>query len=270
MKRIFKFFVFAIVASIGFTSCDEDTVTNSSTSALYNGSSLYGFNSNGQKLNLPENAGTYIHKIQLDITSVSNVDRVVSYQVLSNTTDSDQLVFGNAVIPANSHNGFIELILNTDNFAMGDFRYLSIKLDSPVQNSIINPDKELHNIFIGIPCLEIDMEGFYKGTTYWLGTSYHNVYVDLDENTFAIEEFFDDTGENLVLNFNPSTYTVNLVEPVNTGFFHPNYGNYIWARQTTSSLGEYDACTKTITAKINYYIPGVGSFGDKTEVFRIF
>lgn len=269
MKRIFKFLVFAIVASIGFTSCDEDTITNDSTSALYNGNALYGFNTNGQRLNLPESAGTYIHKIQLDITSVSNVDRVVSYQVLSNTSDPDQLVIGDAVIPANSHNGYIELIINTDNYVMGDFRYLSIKLDSPVTNSIINPDKELHNIFIGIPCLEIDMEGFYKGTTFFLGTSYHNVTVDLGENEFTIEDFFEDIPAPLVLKFNPATYTVSLPDPVDTGYFHPAGGN-IWVRQSTTSLGEYDACTKTITAKLYYYIPGAGYFGDKTEVFKIF
>jgi len=69
------------------------------------------------------------------------------------------------------------------------------------------------------------------------------------------------------LSYNDS-YVVTFA-PQNTGYFVAQYNGYIWARMSTDAtqVSSFNPCTRTMKVYVNYYIPNVGSYGNKEEVF---
>jgi hypothetical protein len=111
--------------------------------------------------------------------------------------------------------------------------------------------------------------GSFKNTETWWGTP--NAVYDIVQSTTAnqllVKDFWD-IGTDMVLNYNPDTYVVTVPDQ-NTGYFVAQYNGYIWARPSTDAtqISTFNPCTRVMTLYVNYYIPGVGSYGNKIEKF---
>lgn len=84
-------------------------------------------------------------------------------------------------------------------------------------------------------------------------------------NQLLIKDFLD-VGKDLVLNYNPTTYTVTFADQ-NTGYFSSANGGYIWLRPSASKASSFNPCTRQMTLNVYYYIPNVGAYGDQVEKF---
>ncbi|WP_312341022.1 hypothetical protein [Chryseobacterium binzhouense] len=84
-------------------------------------------------------------------------------------------------------------------------------------------------------------------------------------NQLLIKDYLD-VGKDLVLTYNPTTYTVTFADQ-NTGFFSSANGGFIWMRPNTALPSSFNPCTREMTLNVTYYIPNVGSYPAQIEKF---
>lgn len=111
---------------------------------------------------------------------------------------------------------------------------------------------------------------FSNTATWWNagpGGAYEIVENPAVANQLLVKDFWD-FGIDLVLNYNPTTYVVSVPDQ-NTGAFVAQYNGYIYAKPSTDAtqVSTFNPCTRQMTLYINYYIQGVGSYGNQTEKF---
>lgn len=142
-------------------------------------------------------------------------------------------------------------------------------LESPTLDSAIF--KSSYSVRVSFACPMDNFFGVFQANTWWLGSSVHEIVkIDDVENQFKVVGFWEDnlTEPDLILSYNPETFTVSMVGEQDTGYYHSTYGDNIYARPTTGGgVSTVNPCTRELRIVINYYIPGVGSFGDQIEVF---
>lgn len=85
-------------------------------------------------------------------------------------------------------------------------------------------------------------------------------------NQLLVKDFWD-AGIDMVLNYNPDTYVVTIPNQ-DTGYPYNASAN-IWAKPSTdaSQISSFNPCARTMTLYVNYYVPGVGQYGNKIEGF---
>jgi hypothetical protein len=142
------------------------------------------------------------------------------------------------------------------------FKMSSSTLDSATFN-------EVYTVNVSLSCPINTFVGDFDATSWWLGNSTHTVVEGAAANTIQINDFWSDnaTAPNFILSYNDA-YVVTFA-PQNTGYFVAQYNGYIWARMSTDAtqVSSFNPCTRTMKVYVNYYIPNVGSYGNKEEVF---
>lgn len=188
----------------------------------------------------------------------STMEEGVDFDIIQGTT---QITNGNIF-------GEFKVFYYT-NAATEEGKRAVFKLESPTLNSAIF--KNTYSARVSFACPMENFYGVFQGNTWWLGTSVHEIIeVDGAENQFKVIGFWEDnlTNSDLILRYSPLTFTVSLVGEQDTGYFHSVYGKNIFARPATGTgVSTVNACSRELRVVINYYIPGVGSFGDQMEVF---
>jgi hypothetical protein len=108
---------------------------------------------------------------------------------------------------------------------------------------------------------------FNNSESFWNnpGTTVEIVENPAVPNQLLIKDYLD-VGKDLVLNYNPTTFAVTFADQ-NTGYFSSANNGYIWLRPSTVTPSTFNPCTRVMTLNVFYYIPNVGSYGDKVEKF---
>lgn len=142
-------------------------------------------------------------------------------------------------------------------------------LESSTLNSAMF--KDTYSVRVSFACPMDNFFGIFQANTWWLGSTVHEIVESGDvENQLKVIGFWEDnlTDPDLIINYNPITFTASIVGEQDTGYYHATYGNNIFARASTGGgVSTLNPCTRELRIVINYYIPGVGSFGDQIEVF---
>lgn len=140
------------------------------------------------------------------------------------------------------------------------------KLSSSIANAVYN---DLYTLTMSKTCPTSYFlgTGDFDNTGWWLGSGTVTVEQGAAANALVIKNYFE-PGYDFTITYD-SANKVTFTDQ-DTGYFHPTYGANIRARvkQTaTSAESTIDKCTRTVNVTVNFYIPGVGSFGDKVETF---
>ena len=108
---------------------------------------------------------------------------------------------------------------------------------------------------------------FNNSESFWNnpGTQVEIVENPAVANQLLIKDYLD-VGSDLVLNYNPTTFAVTFADQ-NTGFFSSANNGFIWIRPSTANASSFNPCTRVLTLYAVYYIPNVGSYGEKIEKF---
>ncbi len=140
------------------------------------------------------------------------------------------------------------------------FKLQSATLDNAVFS-------QSYKVTVSLTCPIETFLGDFAATTWWLGDSTHTISATDVANQFQVEDFWQDNADapNLILNYNPSTFAITFPEQ-NTGYEY-SAGKFIYAKQSTTITSSFNPCTREMHVGIFYYVPGVGSFGDKDEFF---
>lgn len=255
-----------LISAASIISCsDVEGVT-------YNDSSTYvGFEETTYNLPVVVNSSSTVD-VNFVASSLSSAARTYNLSVVTAESNADPLTYSvpaTLTIPANQYVGTVT-ITGTDNNLL-DFVIKKLVIKVSGLNSVESTDTEkiTVNLFEVCPLVIADFVGGFNATTFWLGSSSHEVIEGSVANTLEIVDFWEDnaTAPNFVISYDADN-KVTFADQ-DTGYFHPTYGANIRARMSTvvTNVSKIDPCSNKIILWVNYYIPGVGSFGDKQEVF---
>lgn len=265
MKKI-VYFVFLIILSITAVSCSDPEPD------IYVGDSLLNFNK-----------GTSTNAFVVSGTGYS--DNLISYGTIKPVTGTHQvkLVLDQANSTAVQGVDF-QILNSSDELVSGEvggnftIRILEaaatqvpkvavFKLESGSLSKAIFDQTFTMNM--SLTCPISGFVGDFTNTQSWWYSpgGVFTVEESTTANQLLVKDFWD-AGIDLVLNYNPDTFVVTIPQQ-NTGYFVSTYNGYIWARPSTdaSQVSSFNPCTRVITLYINYYIPNVGSYGNKIEAF---
>jgi len=135
------------------------------------------------------------------------------------------------------------------------------------------PTAAFNNVFtfnVSLTCPVSTFVGAFSAATWWIGTSSHTISEGTATNSLIIENFWSDssTDPDFDITYDPQSYVVTFADQ-DTGYFHPTYGTNIRAKMSTDAtkVSSFNPCTRILKVWVNYYIPGVGTYGDKEEIF---
>ncbi|MEP7144755.1 MAG: hypothetical protein ABI707_17865 [Ferruginibacter sp.] len=235
-------------------------------------------------------AGTYFitapgitYKIPVGVTTVSNVDRVVSFTVTSPTgavAGTHYSLSGNTVtIPAGKAIDSIEVKGVFDQYTSGRKDSLLFVLMEPSIKGA--PYNDTFRLYMRGPCFEgdvtlTDLLGDYKKTNETFGTSPYGPYKT--SITSAVQTS-PTTGDIVVSNifdagWNPITFSLDWTDPLNRtvtlvrqtgiadgGTVNPAYtGEDVLVQPFTGQKGTFSACKGTLQLKMQIGITGLGVF----------
>lgn len=130
--------------------------------------------------------------------------------------------------------------------------------------------KDSYSARVSFACPIDDFFGTFQANTWWLGSTVHDIVEGDVENQMKVIGFWEDnlTKPDLIINYNPTTFVASITEQ-DTGYFHATYGANIMARPAIDGgISTINPCARELRLVVNYYIPGVGTFGDQVEVFK--
>lgn len=148
MKKIFYFAICTFVLALN-TSCEEDQVVFNNTS----GTTAINFQESGSALKLiPSDPDTYSTLIQVNVTTVSDVDRVFTLAAdypppavdISNYFSIDASTL---VIPAGSYNGYVKVTGNYDNISTGPAKLVRFTLTS-IEGGVVSSSYFKYELYI--------------------------------------------------------------------------------------------------------------------------
>jgi len=268
MKKIKLLSLLALLVAATFTSCTDDD----KGIRVYGGDALLNFH-NGVSREVFVFSGTGFTEIDIDYGVVKAVqgDNTVTLTVDTETSTAVEGVDFEIV------DGTDEL---TDGEITGQFKVkfleggavqagktVNFKLSSAtLESAVFN---NTYSVKVSLSCPINTFVGDFDATSWWLGNSTHTVVEGAAANTIQINDFWSDNAAapNFILSYNDA-YVVTFA-PQNTGYFVAQYNGYIWARMSTDAtqVSSFNPCTRTMKVYVNYYIPNVGSYGNKEEVF---
>lgn len=268
MKKIKLLSLVALFSAAAFTSCTDDDKGE----RVYKGDALLNFH-NGVSKDVFVFSGTGFTEIDIDygvvkaVSGTNTVTMVVDTETSTAVEGVDFTIIDGTdeLVDGETTGQFKVRFLEEGAVQTGkvvNFKLSSSSLESAVFNNT-------YTVNVSLSCEITSFVGDFDATTWWLGTSTHTVAVGPSANTIQINDFWEDnaTAPNFVLSYNDS-FVVTFAEQ-NTGYFVAQYNGYIWARMSTdaSQVSSFNPCTRTMTVYVNYYIPGVGTYGNKQEVF---
>lgn len=265
MKKL-SYIVLLLLSSFLIYSCREEV-------AVYDGEPLLHFNE--------KTAGEVIiasGDVQKDI--------VITYGTIAAVNGSHQVKLVVDTEKSNTVEGKDYIIINngTDELTTGErtgsftVRVLEsgasatpkttvFKLQSAtVKNAVFNQEYTL------VTSLKCPIEVFVGNTQFdyagwWNGTgTFEIVHSTTEANTLLIKDF-GNVGTDLKVKYDPETFVVTI--PDQYSGYSTSQGQ-IWAKPSTDAtqVSSLSTCSRTMKLYINWYIPGVGSYGNKLEDFK--
>lgn len=141
------------------------------------------------------------------------------------------------------------------------FRIESETLPNTTYNNV-----QIVNVSLTCP-IDTFVGDFSSNTWILEEMSVNEIVEGTEPNTLRIVDFWPSvTAPDFVLTYNPTTFVVTVPEQ-GTGFAYSN-GVEIKVRPALSgAVSTFNPCTRVVTLNVNYFVPGVGSYPDQTEVF---
>lgn len=124
-----------------------------------------------------------------------------------------------------------------------------------------------YTVNVSLTCPVADFVGTFESETWWSGPAQHDIE-DLGDNKLVIRGFWSDNAEDsdFEFSYNPENFMVTFADQ-QTGYLYQAPSSYIVAKQATTAPSFFNPCTRKLTLNIEYVVPGLGTFGVKTEVF---
>lgn len=244
-----KIFIKLCLVALLFTSCDE---TESVTFDPNSGQTGIGFAESIVELDIP--VGGITAMVPVFSTTVSAQDRTFNVAVDADNTNvnAGDYSLGSVVIPANSHEGTLEVTINYDGLTDFVQNFLVLNIDAPADISVFS---EVTFSFLR----EFDINEFVCSSDYQVVINFDNYG---SENTWELTDSsgallynggpYDDggTGTQLIVN------NISLAPGCYNFTFFDAYGDGLDDGVTE---GSYDlACA---AQSVVSYASGVGNFG---------
>ncbi|MBW8361623.1 MAG: hypothetical protein K0M56_05485 [Kaistella sp.] len=146
---------------------------------------------------------------------------------------------------------------------------VTFKLQSATFPNALFDQKFTVNISLTCPLSNFIGSGAFTNTaSFWNnpGGIYDIVVSPTVPNQLLVQDFWD-IGVDMVLNYDPVTFIVTV--PDQDTQYAYNATTNIWAKPSTdvTQVSSFNPCTRTMNLYIYYYVPGVGSYGNKIESF---
>lgn len=261
-----KKFLIILIIFIGLVGCSEEE------QAKYNDSKAFvSFQSNVYDLKIPLDSSKDLPLV-LESSNIVDYDRTYQVSIVDSETDANPATYSlpsTVTIPGGSYTGNL-IISGTDGGLVdANVKKLTLTISGFQSNESFDTDKLVINIVEFCPVILDEFLGGFSSETWWNGPNVNEVIAGAEPNTLEITDFFtdDSVNPNLKFTYDPdNNNAINFVERP-TGFVGAQ--GPIWARisSSPSNVSSVDACTGRIGIWINYFIPDVGSYGDKNEVF---
>jgi hypothetical protein len=264
MKRFLVF----ILSSVLLVGCSDPE------GVLYDDSQAYvSFKETVYDLKVPVNSSKVLD-VEFVASNKVSYDRTYQVTRLDEETDANQATYSfpsTFTKPANSYTGVLQITGSDLGLVDSTVKKLTLILSGLAENERTDNNKLVINIFEFCPIVVDEFVGDFSSNTWWAGPAVNYVFEGDNENVLVIEDFFSDDAENpnFEFTFDPEDNNNITFETRNTGFYSNANGGYVWARMSTvaSNVSYVDACTGKINVWIEYYIPGVGTWGPQLEVF---
>lgn len=264
MKKI----LIGMLVFAGLVGCSENEQATYSDSKAF-----VAFQSSVYDLKIPLDASKTIDLV-LEASNVVDYDRTYQVAILESETDANPATYSfpsTFTIPAGSYTGVLVVSGVDGGLVDANVKKLTLIVSGFAENESFDTDKVVVNVVEFCPVILDEFLGGFSSTTFWNGENVNEVVEGTEPNTLVIEDFFTDDVDNpgFTFTYDPDNNNNIVFEERSTGYFSAANNGFIWIRMSTNSanVSSVDACTGRIGIWVNYYIPGVGSYGDQNEVF---
>jgi hypothetical protein len=265
MKKI----LILLLSIVSFVGCSDVE------GVIYDGGqSFVSFESTSYDLPVAVNSASTVD-VKIVASTLSATERTYNLSVVEGESNANPLTYSipsTITIPANSYFG-VATITGEDNDLL-DFVIKKLVIEVAGFSSAESSDtkKLTINIFEVCPLVIDDFVGYFDATTFWLGSTEHEVVEGSTDNTLQLLGFWEDNADlpNFVIKYDDDNNVTFLEQ--STGYYY-NDGTYqgmVYARMSpvVANVSKIDPCTNKMSIWVNYYIPAAGvGFGDKLEVF---
>lgn len=128
---------------------------------------------------------------------------------------------------------------------------------------------QTYTVKIALTCPIEDFVGSFTNTAGWWQDTpgmVFDVEFSSTPNQLLVKDFLDN-GRDLVLNYNPVTFVVDVLDQ-DTGVAYSATANiFVKPSTVATEVSSFNPCTRKMTLYVNFYVPGLGSFGNKVEAF---
>lgn len=261
-----KKFILIFAVALGMAGCTaDDQATYSDDKAFI------AFKSNVYDLKVPINASNSVDLV-LQASNKVSTDRTYSVELITSETDANPATYSfpaTFTIPANSYTGNLTVTGTDNSLVDANIKKLTLKVSGYGVNESFDSDRVVVNI---VEFCAVDLATFlgdFSSNTWWAGPAVNEVIAGDTTNSLKIVNFFSDNAvaPDFILTYDPNNNNKVTFAEVYTGVTTGQ--GPIYARMSTvpSNVSLVDACTGKLSLWVNYYIPNVGGYGDKNEVF---
>ena len=226
---------------------------------------------------LPIQTKDSIFEIALGVTTASGQDRTFAVEVMENRSKAIEgvhyeMLSHNVIIKAGERSGKVQLRGIYDNIGDSDSLYVRLKVvaDKNLKWSMY-PDEISINF---VKCRPFHLDDYvgnmrlYASFPFGDQMEVHPVMSEKwDEKTLIIKEPYA-KNYDMVIKFDDSDpLDPQITIASHIAFIDANYGK-IYARTVAQSPSYFDAYRQMLMCAVEFYIPGVGSFGVQKFVFQ--
>lgn len=263
-----KKFILILAAFVGLVGCDADEQATYS-----NDQAFIAFKSNIYDLKVPIDASNTIDLV-LQASNKVSTDRTYNVVIVPTETDANPLTYSfpaTFTIPANSYTGNLTVTGTDNSLVDANIKKLTLKISGFGANESFDSDKVVVNI---VEFCAVDLAVFpgdFISSTWWGDPNQVNEVIEGDTpNSLKIVDFFADNAAapDLILTYDPNDNNKVTFSDVYTGVTTAQGPIYAKMSTVASNISSVDACTGKIKLWVFYYIPNVGSYGDKNEIFN--
>jgi hypothetical protein len=263
MKKLIL--ILGVFAALVGCSADEQATYQDSQAFI-------GFISSSVDLKVPINSSSSVDLV-LRASNKSSVARTYNVSLIAAETDANIATYSfpaTFTIPAGSYTGNLTITGTDNNLIDSRIRKITLQISGFGANESFDNNKAVINMVEFCAVNPVTFSGNFSSNTWWIGgPSVNQVVAGSAANTLSIKGFFSDNAARPDFNitYNPNNNNRVTFTEVFTGYTVAN--GPIWARMSTNAanVSSVDACTGRVNLWVNYFIPNVGSYGDKNEIF---
>lgn len=258
MKNIFKYFIATALGASSIVSCSvEDQVVEDPSEVYFTSKEL----TRAVSSTVPYADVEIPYNLTTPAEGNHTVSLVYSPQFSTAAPTTDFQILNSDEITPGELGGVLKLRIFSNN-ASSEGKIANFKISS---SSLTNlKDQDNLKLQILKTCAINTFTGSFANTVgFWSQGQVVEVIADPTVPNKLIAKDFFDVGVDLPLVYDPISYQITIPDMYTgeTGAQGP-----IRIRPSQDGAkSSFNSCTRTIKLFVNYYIPGVGSYGDKEE-----